>query len=59
MKFKDKISNEHFKHMCSQENNIREKFTIWRITKTKFRNFISVRYGSNIAEKLQYILDFN
>jgi Ca2+-binding EF-hand superfamily protein len=47
---KPQVKKEHY-HLISGDGN--------KLQKARFKNFLAQRYGMNLAEKLQAVLDFN
>lgn len=69
-KLKEKIQGEHFKIMCTDlTNNLLasltqspskdQQFRNARLTKAKLKNFLQLRYGQQMADKLCLIFDFS
>jgi hypothetical protein len=70
-RLKERLTGDNFKIMCSEglyqtlaaggvgSSNKEQQYRNARLTKAKFRNFLMIRYGASIADKLSLLFDFS
>ena len=60
-KFNKHISSDHFQNICGETSlkKVGEVNVQSRLSKQKFKQYLTIKFGNNFAEKMVNVLDFS